>query len=520
MAVAELQKEVEELLRKLTLEEITNVANHLQVGVEENDTERQIMRKIEDAFDAEGDDAAREELLRNLPMPEAKQDDYDHLLNPAENQENENNNRAIEGVANDQVVPDNNGDVNGGEQNIGVPLPANNGGVIAQQNLGGFPQQNPVGQFGNGANVLGVARQQNLRFGGVPQGVAAGTAHIFGMPNPVRHAAQNVNAGGPNPNLFVEQPLNVANGHVPNLNLMNGPQQQRLVQFFPREFRMTGSITDDISKSMKYLDICRQVADGRNKGYRDEEILSGLRRAVATGAVKTVIDSQTNASLEEILLFLRSFLKERTPAELHNDLSQMSQKESQTAISFFMEALQTRQLIVVGSQVEGTVSYDPALVKSTFLHTIRTGLRDETVRAHMLPLLSDANPVDDNTLIRELHRAVGEAEERLKKLQESHHQKKSSAKVNVVETSPELAMIMKKLEESQAQMMENKNQMKVMQEQMAEIMKKETGGKAPFWRPGCDACKANNQSSSCRHCWKCGEDEHKAQEKDKCKKGK
>ena len=181
-----------------------------------------------------------------------------------------------------------------------------------------------------------------------------------------------------------------------------------------------------------------------------------------------------------------------------------------------MEAIQTRQLIVVGSQVEGTVSYDPVLVKSTFLHTIRTGLRDETVRAHMLPLLSDANPVDDNTLIRELHRAVAEAEERLKKMQELQQQKKAAAKVNVVETSPELALVMKKLEESQNQMKENQHQMKVMQEQMAELMKKELNKKPPF-RKGCDACKASNKSDSCRHCWKCGEDGHKSQE---CTKGK
>ena len=87
--------------------------------------------------------------------------------------------------------------------------------------------------------------------------------------------------------------------------------------------------------------------------------------------------------------------------------------------------------------------------------------------------------------------------------------------MNVFETSPELAMIMKKLEENQAEMMENKNQMKVMQEQMIELMKKETAGK-PGYKKGCDACRAANKSNSCRHCWKCGEDGHKSQD---CKKG-
>ena len=596
--VGVLQDEVERILRRLTLEETRAVAEHLNIGDQADATKRDVLRNIQNFLDAAEDDDVRHGLLRGLPVPEQHRADYEQLLDPPPPPHAVENGGPDQGQIAHQVVP------NVGQQNVAGLLPVDNTGIAAQPNLGDLQgnaqvalmnevglqpvngaliapqnlnnagpvaQQNlGVLQFGNvgGANfingvrpnnmvnVLGVAGQQNMGFGGGQQGVAANV-----VPNQVRHPVQNMNVGGANPNIVGQPLVNAGGGHVahnpnggvqnvaqiplnaaqnqnvrgnppmnfagvpqnqnvllPGQNVMNFPHQQRFVQFFPREFRMTGNISDDISKSMKYLDICRQVADGRNKGYRDDEILSGLRRVVSTGAVKTIIDSQSNAPLEEIMLFLRSFLKERTPAELHNDLSQMAQSESQTAISFFMEALQTRQLIVVGSQVEGTVSYDPVLVKSTFLHTIRTGLRDETVRAHMLPLLSDANPVDDNTLIRELHRAVGEAEERLKKLQEiQHQQKKNAAKVNVVETSPELAIVMKKLEESQAQIMENQNQMKVMQEQMAELMKKETGSRPPFKKPGCETCKAANKANSCRHCWKCGEDGHKSQE---CKKGK
>ena len=105
MAVAELQERVENLLHTLLLEEITDVANHLQVAVEINDTRRQVMRKVEDAFEAEGDDAAREELLRNLPLPAAKQADYGRLLHPDENDAQVDENRVIDGEADEQVVP-------------------------------------------------------------------------------------------------------------------------------------------------------------------------------------------------------------------------------------------------------------------------------------------------------------------------------------------------------------------------------------------------------------------------------
>ena len=456
-----------------------------------------------------------------------------------------------------QNVAANLGGVNLGglQQNIGEILAQPNVGGV-HQNLGGNFQFGGGNMAGMRPNMLnfggGGFRQQNMQnVGGIPhvagvvqQQLAGGAAMAnlgqanrnmnavaanIGYPRNNAVPLPNVNMGDQNAaNMGPQNPgglpqnaqLQGQNIQLPLLNLpqQNFPQAQRLVQMFPREFRMTGNISDDIAKSIKYLDICRQVADGRRKGYSDDEILSGLRRVVTTGAVKTYIDSQTNAPLEEILLFLRSFLKERTPTELYNDLTQLAQKEGQLAIQFFMDAIQIRQLIVVGSQVEGNVSYDPALVNATFIHTIRTGLRDEAVRAHMLPLLSDVNPADDNTLIREIHRAVGEAEERLKKLQEIQQQKKTPAKVNVVETSPELALVMKKLEESQAQMKENQNQMKVMQEQLAELMLKETRKKnVPWKKSACENCtKSNKPASSCFHCWKCFETGHKSQD---CPKG-
>ena len=125
-----------------------------------------------------------------------------------------------------------------------------------------------------------------------------------------------------------------------------------ILQMFPREFRMTGSIGDDIDKSNEYLDICRQVNDGRQKGYSDVEILSGLRRIITSGAVKTYIDSQMDLPLNDVLLFLRSFLKVRSPTELNNELSQLGQQQGQEPIKFFMEAMRLRQLLMIGSQQE------------------------------------------------------------------------------------------------------------------------------------------------------------------------
>ena len=440
------------------------------------------------------------------------------------------------------------------QQNFGGIL----GGGLRPQIGGGLPQQHPwlggvrpgnsVGIHQNGvtnrgsvqpfgvqnyANYAGQQQQQQNVNGGLFSVSNQGLQQNAQMP---AHDVSGLNNGGllNGGNQGLQQNAQMPARDAPGLNdahhgaafaqINNGgnipaqnaqlhpaivfPQQnqpqQRLVQMFPREFRMTGSVSDDIEKSNEYLDICRQVADGRRKGYSDVEIMSGLRRIIAPGAVKTYVDSQMDLPLEDVLFFLRSFLKVRSPAELNNELSQLAQVEGQAAIKFFMDAIKLRQLLIVGSQLEGYVSYDPKLVHSTFLHTIRTGLRDEAVRTYMLPFLAETSQIDDNRLIQELHKAVAEAEERKTKTKKGD---KTAAKVNVVESSPELTAVMKKLEE-------NENQMRAMQEQMKELLTANSKRQNSSWKKnaGCQPCKDSNKASSCRHCWKCGHDGHKSQD--------
>ena len=135
MDVAELQDEVERVLRRLTLEEITQVANHLQVEVDVGDVQRQVLRNIQNRFDATEDEAARRELFRNLPVPEPYRGVYDRILNPEVPEARVDNDAGINGE--DRGVPVAN------QQNVAVVVDGPGAGlggneVVPQQ----FPQMN------------------------------------------------------------------------------------------------------------------------------------------------------------------------------------------------------------------------------------------------------------------------------------------------------------------------------------------------------------------------------------------
>ncbi len=303
-----------------------------------------------------------------------------------------------------------------------------------------------------------------------------------------------------------------------------------------REFRLHGTISDDAEKSIKYNDLCKQISDGRKKGYPETDLMAGLRRGISAGSVKTYMDAGTDMSLDDVLEFLKSHLKEQEPSDLFNQLSSLRQKSGHSAESFLLDAMKLRKLLTSGTDANG-VCYDSRMAHSVFLHSIRTGLRNERIRTHMLPFLDQTKHHGDNVLINELNRAVAEERAREEKLAAEELDKKKGAKVEMVDSSvlssflaqmkaPQanmvsiddpLAIIMKQLKENDNRMSviqeENKNQMKVMQEQISELMKLDPDPKKLSWKKmGCEDCIKNKKAAFCTHCWKCGREGHKSRE--------
>ena len=160
MDIAELQDEVVRILRRMTLEENREVAEHLEIGdLGVELTKREVLRRIQDVFDAAEDEAAKDLLLRGLPIPDAQRADYQRLLDPPQ----EHVAPVNDGV---QVVPGANVNVAGGEAVGDQVVPLNNDGVPLQQGNGPQQQQQPQQNIGGVQQMVGALNlgglQQNL----------------------------------------------------------------------------------------------------------------------------------------------------------------------------------------------------------------------------------------------------------------------------------------------------------------------------------------------------------------------
>ena len=178
-----------------------------------------------------------------------------------------------------------------------------------------------------------------------------------------------------------------------------------------KDFKIEGKLGRS-KDSMSIITLKGQIAEGRRKGYTDEEICAAIKRAVVPGEMKTILDSKTDTSLVEILIFIESVLKEKSSSELFQSLSRVMQQDTEDPQSFLMRALELRQKCLLTSQKPGEVPYSAELVQTVFLKRIRIGLTNNAVKSRVETFIERNPHVDDSSLIQTMNQIASEEAER------------------------------------------------------------------------------------------------------------
>jgi hypothetical protein len=182
---------------------------------------------------------------------------------------------------------------------------------------------------------------------------------------------------------------------------------------FRREFRITGSI-GMTTGCITYISLCSQIRDGKKKGYSKDELTAAIKKAVSPGTeLRTILDVKADMPLDDVLTFIRLFMKEKTATELYKHLNEVAQQDNEDAQTFVLRAMELRERLTVAPDIEGIVRFDKSQIQDMFLHAIRTGLRDVSVRARLEEPLRRG--VSDEKLLTEVNAAATEEMEREKK---------------------------------------------------------------------------------------------------------
>ena len=86
---------------------------------------------------------------------------------------------------------------------------------------------------------------------------------------------------------------------------------------FRREYKISGTIGSAQKDHLNYISLCGQIAEGKKRGYPDAEIAAAIRKAVQPGSnLRTYLDSKIDLPLDQVISFIRSYLKEKSSTEL------------------------------------------------------------------------------------------------------------------------------------------------------------------------------------------------------------
>ena len=260
-----------------------------------------------------------------------------------------------------------------------------------------------------------------------------------------------------------------------------------------KQFRITGSIGPD---KLSYVTVCRQIREGRDNGFTEGEIISGVLNAVSDKLLRNYLEMLPDLSLTSLTEQLRIEYKEKTPTEYFQELINAKQQKGEDSNSFVIRALELRDKVIFTAQnEEGSIPYHREQVKRMFLSTLETGLTEE-VAMKVRPYLLDPT-VSDITLRNQINKAETSIKMRMMKdgtLKSNDKDAPKTAKVGGVSTEDKMTKLVQDLQK----------QMDSLQTKMQQMS---TSAPRTRQRPICDRCKRDG-ATYCTHCMNCGQEGH------------
>ena len=278
-----------------------------------------------------------------------------------------------------------------------------------------------------------------------------------------------------------------------------------------KDFKVLGSIgLPGQKEKITFSSLAYQIENGLKKGYTDDEICEAVVRAVSPDLqLRGFLEGKSDLTLPRLRRILRSHFNEKDPTTLFNVLSNAAQANNETAQEFVIRLMNLRQKILfVSKEGDSRFEYNEELVQKQFLHSIVTGLRNDSIKSDIKPLINSSF-VTDEDLLESLNLAVSDENERQFKIKVGS----SCNAVEVVKIKERKKdnPILKELQEMKAQL----NEVTAMKSDIEELKKGQLKEKTYEEKPGrfrrrkfgCPAC-IRDEVERCEHCFLCGSTEH------------
>ena len=314
-----------------------------------------------------------------------------------------------------------------------------------------------------------------------------------------------------------------------------------LKRYLRKDFKIKGTIRAPGQKDgIKFSTLAREINTGVRKGHSEEDICDEVIRICSPDIeLGELLESDPSLTLAKLRKILRVHFHEPDSSKLFSDLSRTRQSADQRPTEFAEHLINISQRILFVSKEAGcVVQFNEPTVRTQLVATLISGLKNNNIRNELKPVVHAGMSNDE--LLELVDKALSNEEAR-ESMWGAPKGGSVTASANQVDADSKSAgcsscsscssskppknvprndhnPILNKLGEMQVTL----NEVSTFKDKLVKVdsleqkvqdlerqlsqQRSQYSGRRQF---GCDACRAASNGRNCRHCFKCGEENHR-----------
>ena len=282
-----------------------------------------------------------------------------------------------------------------------------------------------------------------------------------------------------------------------------------------KDFKIRGTIGLPGQKDkLSFSSLVYQIESGTKKGYSKVEICEEVVRAVSPDLqLRSFLEGKADLTLQNLRRILRAHFREQDHTTLFNALCNSSQQSIESPLDFVIRLMNLRQKILfVLKEVDDRFEYSELLVQNQFLHSVVTGLSNDSIKNEIKPLLPKRS-LSDEELLDLLNKAVGDESERQSKIKKQVNF--NTVESNLAETEKREKKVkdnpvLNELKELRLQLNEVTTLKSEIEQLKQQVHRRSEGDSRIRFRRNRFACAVcrKNDVARCTHCYSCGGSDH------------
>ena len=176
------------------------------------------------------------------------------------------------------------------------------------------------------------------------------------------------------------------------------------------DFKINGVVGNGPGQ-LDYAALMYRIRDGKSKGYKPPEIISGVVAAMKPGSeLRKLFESIPDITEEKFNQLLKGHYDIQSATNILTELTSCGQEPTQEVRDYVAKMIRLKNTLTVVAEEENFMNAD--MIYETFISAVNVGLRSTAIRLELQPILLKKLP--DETLSYEVNKIVTREEKHRK----------------------------------------------------------------------------------------------------------